>query len=159
MGARFSNTVLQALLVLLGRRPPKGRRLLILVTTSLRPVLTDLGFSELFDSELRVPPITHLREFEAVIRDLNLFGSQEEEYLRTRGMLLRAGFAPDDEAGGLEDELDNMISGYSGGGGIGGEGKKLNIGVKKLLSMVEMARQEPESVAERLTSALMGLGM
>ena len=38
-------------------------------------------------------------------------------------------------------------------------GGRLNIGIKKLLSVVEMARQEPEAVAERLTSALMGLGM
>jgi vesicle-fusing ATPase len=36
---------------------------------------------------------------------------------------------------------------------------KLQIGIKRLLSMIEMARQEPENVAERLTTALMGLGM
>lgn len=35
----------------------------------------------------------------------------------------------------------------------------LHIGVKKLLSIVEMARQEPENAAQRLVGALMGLGM
>lgn len=40
-----------------------------------------------------------------------------------------------------------------------GRSPVLNIGVKKLLSLVEMARQEPHAVAERLVSALMGLGM
>lgn len=34
---------------------------------------------------------------------------------------------------------------------------KLQIGIKKLLSIIEMARQEPENVAERLTGALMEL--
>lgn len=34
---------------------------------------------------------------------------------------------------------------------------KLQIGIKKLLSIVEMARQEPEMVAERLTSAFLEL--
>lgn len=36
---------------------------------------------------------------------------------------------------------------------------RLHIGIKKLLSMIEMARQEPDHTAERLTGALMGLGM
>lgn len=35
----------------------------------------------------------------------------------------------------------------------------LNIGIKKLLSVIEMARQEPEAVGERLVTSLMGLGM
>lgn len=46
-----------------------------------------------------------------------------------------------------------------GGGGEDETTSKLNIGVKKLLSVVEMARQEPEAIGERLTGALMGLGM
>ncbi len=33
----------------------------------------------------------------------------------------------------------------------------LQIGIKKLLSVVEMARQEPDNVAERLTSSLLEL--
>lgn len=34
---------------------------------------------------------------------------------------------------------------------------KFQIGIKKLLSIIEMARQEPENVAERLTGALLEL--
>jgi len=34
---------------------------------------------------------------------------------------------------------------------------KLQIGIKKLLSVIEMARQEPDNVAERLTSSLLEL--
>jgi len=36
---------------------------------------------------------------------------------------------------------------------------RLQIGIKKLLSIIEMARQEPDSVAERLLNGLTGLGM
>ncbi|KAF9057846.1 vesicular-fusion protein SEC18 [Panaeolus papilionaceus] len=133
MGARFSNSVLQTLLVLFSRRPPKGRRLLIIATSSLRPILTDLGFAETFDSELRVPPISSLRAVEHVLQSVELFPSDQHTRQAIR-MLEDAGFATRDE--------------FS---------TKLQIGIKKLLSIVEMARQEPEMVAERLTSAFLEL--
>ncbi|KAG5650118.1 hypothetical protein H0H81_000615 [Sphagnurus paluster] len=115
MGARFSNAVLQTLLVLFGRRPPK------------RPILEDIGFSETFDSELRMPPITTLRALEFVLREVELFKTSEE-----RKQAIKS----------LEDA-----------------GFKFQIGIKKLLSMIEMARQEPDNVVQRLVGALMGLGM
>lgn len=150
MGARFSNAILQTLLVLFKRRPPKvgpsffsctellqcihqGRRLLIIATSSLRPILTDLGLSETFDAELRVPPVSSLRALEHVVEELELFPSDQHRRRAIR-MLEEAGF-------GSRDELD----------------PKLQIGIKKLLSTIEMARQEPENVAERLTGALMEL--
>ncbi|KIM46470.1 hypothetical protein M413DRAFT_441563 [Hebeloma cylindrosporum] len=133
MGARFSNAILQTLLVLFNRRPPKGRRLLIIATSSLRPILTDLGLSETFDQELRVPPISSLRAMEHVLQELELFPSDQHRKRAIR-MLEDAGFAG-------RDDLS----------------PKLQIGIKKLLSIVEMARQEPENVAERLTTAMMDL--
>ncbi|KAF8806300.1 vesicular-fusion protein SEC18 [Phlegmacium glaucopus] len=134
MGARFSNAVLQTLLVLFNRRPPKGRRLLIIATSSLRPILTDLGLSETFDSEMRVPPISSLRALEHVVQEVELFPSEQDQRRAIR-MLEDAGFGSD---------RDGLTS-------------RLQIGVKKLLSIIEMARQEPESVAERLTGALIEL--
>ncbi|KDR84045.1 hypothetical protein GALMADRAFT_54580 [Galerina marginata CBS 339.88] len=133
MGARFSNAILQTLLVLFNRRPPKGRRLLIIATSSLRPILTDLGLSDTFDSELRVPPISSLRALEHVVQEVELFSSDQHRKRAIR-MLEEAGF-------GGRDDLNPT----------------LQIGIKKLLSIVEMARQEPENVAERLTGALMDL--
>jgi len=137
IGPRFSNAVLQALLVLFARRPPKGRRLLVIATSSLRPVLTEIGLSETFDSELRVPPISNLAALEYVLREVELFESAEERRTAIH-MLEDAGFAQT-----AEDETTS----------------RLHIGIKKLLSIIEMARQEPENVAQRLTGALMGLGM
>jgi len=135
IGPRFSNSVLQALLVLFSRRPPKGRRLLIIATSSSHSILTDLGFSENFDSELRVPPISNIGSLEHVLTEVELFKNPAETR-QAVAMLQEAGFGRDD-----------------------GKSPVLNIGVKKLLSLVEMARQEPHAVAERLVSALMGLGM
>ncbi|GBE79862.1 AAA-domain-containing protein [Sparassis latifolia] len=139
IGPRFSNSVLQTLMVLFSRRPPKGRRLLVIATSSLRPVLTDLGLSESFDSEMRVPPISTLRAVDYVLRELELFKTDKERR-HAIAMLEQAGFGS-----AQDDAEEGMLS--------------LNIGIKKLLGMVEMARQEPEAVAERLTGALMGLGM
>jgi vesicle-fusing ATPase len=72
MGARFSNAVLQTLLVLFSRRPPKVCQVIlsvlvhttklqqigltfafIIASSSLRSILTDLGLSEPFDSDMR----------------------------------------------------------------------------------------------------------
>jgi vesicle-fusing ATPase len=133
MGARFSNEILQTLLVLFKRRPPKDRRLLIIATSSLRPMLNDLGLSETFDQELRVPPISSLRAMAHVLQELELFPSDQHCKQAIR-MLEEAGFADGDDLS-----------------------PKLQIGIKKLLSIVEMARQEPRNVAERLTHAIMGL--
>lgn len=99
----------------------------------MRPILTDLGLSENFDSELRIPPVSSLRALEYVIQEVELFPSDQHRK-RAMRMLEEAGF-------GSRDDLS----------------PKLQIGIKKLLSVVEMARQEPENVAERLTSALIEL--
>ena len=57
------------------------------------------------------------------------------------------------------DKLVAQIEESGFGKETGKYGKRADVGIKKLLSIIEMARQEPELVAERLTSALMGLKM
>ncbi len=78
-----------------------------------------------FDADIRVPPITSLRSVDHVLREVELFSS-DEDYRTTSRLLEQAGF--------------------------GVEGK-LNVGVKKLLSMAEMARQDPDP-AEKLVGSL-----
>lgn len=113
----------------------QGRRLLVIATSSSHSILTDLGFSENFDSELRVPPISNIESLAHVLTEVELFDNAADTR-QAVAMLQEAGFGRDD-----------------------GRSPVLSIGVKKLLSLVEMARQEPHAVAERLVSALMGLGM
>ena len=108
--------------------------MLIIATSSLRSILTDLGLSEIFDSEMRVPPISTLRALEHVVQEVELFPSEQERRRAIR-MLAEAGLGSD------RDELSS----------------RFQIGVKKLLSIIEMARQEPESISERLVGALLEL--
>jgi len=134
LGSRFSNAVLQTLLVLFARRPPKGRRLLVIATSSLRHVLTEIGLSEVFDSELHVPSISNLKSIDYVLREVELFQSNDERRAAMH-ILGEAGFANEDSMNGT------------------------HIGIKKLLSIVEMARQEPDNAVQRLVGSLMGLAI
>ena len=108
--------------------------MLIIATSSLRSILTDLGLSETFDSEMRVPPISSLGALEHVVQEVELFPSEQEQRRAVR-MLAEAG---------LGSDRDGLSSTFQ-------------IGVKKLLSIIEMARQEPESISERLVGALLEL--
>jgi vesicle-fusing ATPase len=80
IGPRFSNNVLQTLLVLLKKVPPtKGRKLLIIGTTSQKEILSEMGFDDAFQMEIYVPPITSMIEIEHVLREVNLFTDSEFE--------------------------------------------------------------------------------
>ena len=125
IGPRFSNPVLQALAVLLGKQPPHERRLLVLATTSNKAMLTDMDLEDAFLADIRVPSITSLRSVDYVLRETQLFASPEE-HARCLQLLLAAGL---DQEG------------------------RINIGIKKLLSEIEMARLDDDP-ADKLTAAL-----
>ena len=74
--------------------------------------------TDAFDAQIRVPPINNLASLDHVLREVELFTS-ERDHRRCMDLLQQSGF---------------------------GEDGKLNVGVKKLLSLVEMARQDPEPV-------------
>uniref|UniRef100_A0A3Q4HQJ1 Vesicle-fusing ATPase n=1 Tax=Neolamprologus brichardi TaxID=32507 RepID=A0A3Q4HQJ1_NEOBR len=58
IGPRFSNLVLQALLVLLKKAPPKGRKLLIIGTTSRKDVLQEMEMLDAFSTTIHIPNIS-----------------------------------------------------------------------------------------------------
>lgn len=70
IGPRFSNSVLQTLLVLLKREPPHGRKLFVLGTTSSGNVLNSLGFKQSFNHEAVVPQVESLDEIQKVLEYL-----------------------------------------------------------------------------------------
>ncbi|CAG8598288.1 35733_t:CDS:10 [Gigaspora margarita] len=113
IGPRFSNSILQTLLVLLKKRPPKDRRLLILATTNEKSVLDDMNMSDCFNSDIYVPNITELSSVDIVLKELTLFNDEE------RNRALNAL-----KQGGVE----------------------LRIGIKKLLTIIEMSRQDVDKV-------------
>ncbi|ELU11293.1 hypothetical protein CAPTEDRAFT_178991 [Capitella teleta] len=111
VGPRFSNLVLQALIVLLKKPPPQGRKLLIIGTTSRKDVLNDLEMLSAFSAVVHISNLSVSSHLNSALEDLNCF---------TRG------------------ELDRIAKKT--------EGKRLWIGIKKLLVLVEMARQTEEKL-------------
>src|SRR5205807_10410793 len=59
IGPRFSNPILQTLLVLLRKQPPQGRRLLIIATTTERSVLAQMDLLNAFDADIAVPNVAN----------------------------------------------------------------------------------------------------
>ncbi|KAJ1653379.1 transport between ER and Golgi ATPase protein [Dispira simplex] len=123
IGARFSNSVLQALMVLLKKPPPKGRRLLILATTNQKAVLGEMDMLDNFNAEIYIPPIRDVASVEFVLKDLQLYTQQE------LAQVIRS----------LYDE---------------GVDTRLSLGIKKLLMIIEMARQDPHAKVEKLLASL-----
>ena len=73
IGPRFSNSVLQALMVLLGKDPPKGRRLLVLATTGERSVLQQLDLFTVFNSDIAVPNVSGYGELKHIVEQSGVF--------------------------------------------------------------------------------------
>jgi len=111
IGPRYSNLTLQALLVLLKKLPPKGRRLLIIATTSRREVLDQMEMIPAFTDVLHVPNLSSPEHLLKVIKDSGVIGQ--------KGLTE------------LEDKLNN---------------RRANIGVKKLLGLLDMVNQTEEKV-------------
>jgi vesicle-fusing ATPase len=69
IGPRFSNTVLQTLLVLLKKIPPdEGRRLLVIGTTSCPHLLEDLGLVQAFGLTQTIPLLDEPSQIVEVLR-------------------------------------------------------------------------------------------
>ncbi|GAB0089128.1 Vesicle-fusing ATPase [Sergentomyia squamirostris] len=77
IGPRYSNLTLQALLVLLKKHPPKGRKLLILCTSSRRQVLEDMEMLSAFTSVLHVPNLSQADHVIAALEDSDVFNKSE----------------------------------------------------------------------------------
>ncbi|KAL4879699.1 P-loop containing nucleoside triphosphate hydrolase protein [Aspergillus karnatakaensis] len=77
VGPRFSNSVLQTLKVLFKKRPPKNRRLLVLATTSNLRLLQDLDVYNSFNSQIKIPEVTNIRELGHVLGDSGVFNDAQ----------------------------------------------------------------------------------
>jgi len=130
IGPRFSNMVVQSLLVLLTKKPPKNRRLLILATTNDRRLLDQLEFGDVFDSDIYVPNISDLATVENVLKYVDPIEGGE------------SAFNDADRA-----RINRILTEAS-------IETRLSIGVKKLQLVIEMAKQDLDPV-ERFCSELM----
>ncbi|KAH7346759.1 vesicular-fusion protein-like protein sec18 [Rhexocercosporidium sp. MPI-PUGE-AT-0058] len=124
IGPRFSNPVLQALMVLLTKQPPAGRRLLIIGTTSQRSVMRQLDLQQIFNRELAVPNINTHAELAAVLREVNAFDNESD----------------------LAESL-NELRDITGTDQVG-------VGIKKVLLAVGEAKQEEGNMAGRFAEVV-----
>ncbi|XP_018495179.1 vesicle-fusing ATPase 1 [Galendromus occidentalis] len=77
VGPRFSNMVLQTLLILLGQDPPKNRHLLVLCTSSCKAFLNEIGMLTVFTAVLRVPAISRPEQFMSVLQHSECFSRED----------------------------------------------------------------------------------
>ncbi|GAB7366660.1 hypothetical protein MBLNU230_g8643t1 [Neophaeotheca triangularis] len=71
VGPRFSSSVLAAVKGLMENKPPKGRPLLIIATTSERTVLQQLQLN--FKAQIAVPNVRNLQELGAIMHESGAF--------------------------------------------------------------------------------------
>jgi len=83
IGPRFSNLVLQTLMVLLKKIPEKGRKLLIIATTSSKHVLEDLGLLDCFNAVVNVPTVNPGAEVNTVLKSLAVFTPNDLKAITT----------------------------------------------------------------------------
>ncbi|KAI8800836.1 P-loop containing nucleoside triphosphate hydrolase protein [Cladochytrium replicatum] len=127
IGPRFSNAVLQTLLVLLKKSPPKGKRLLVIGTTSQRSVLEQMEATDAFNVAIHVPNITDFQSLDAVLHEMQVFSDRDR---RTAIGAIKAAYQPDERGGG----------------------PYFSIGIKRLVMMVETARQDEDKVYKLVSS-------
>lgn len=116
IGPRFSNAVLQTLMVFLQKQPTMGRRLLILATTTSRAVLKQLDVYNSFNSDIKVGHVTTREEL---------------QYL-----LERSGAFDDSQ---IQQALDSI-------GSANAAEQVISVGVKKVLLGIETAKQDTDKV-------------
>ncbi|KAJ4721486.1 vesicle-fusing ATPase-like [Melia azedarach] len=76
IGPRFSNIISQTLLVLLKRLPPKGKKLLVIGTTSEVSFLDSVGICDAFSVAYHVPTLK-TDDAKKVLKQLNVFAEDD----------------------------------------------------------------------------------
>ncbi|XP_065877660.1 vesicle-fusing ATPase [Euphorbia lathyris] len=76
IGPRFSNLISQTLMILIKRLPPKGKKLLVIGTTSEVGFLDSIGLCEAFSVTYNVPKLK-TEDAKKVLRQLNVFAEED----------------------------------------------------------------------------------
>jgi len=77
IGPKYSNAVLQTLLVLLRKQPPTGRKLVVFCTTTSVDFLRELGLAECFDIISTMPCLSTPDEYKKVLNYIHVFEDQD----------------------------------------------------------------------------------
>jgi vesicle-fusing ATPase len=77
VGHRFSNAVLQTLLILMRKVPPAPARLMVIATTSISKFLDDLQLSQAFNVTLHVSLLQTPAEYATVMKEYSTMSAQQ----------------------------------------------------------------------------------
>ena len=121
IGPRFSNAVVGTLATSLRQKPPKGRRLLVLVTSSRYEVLGQLDVLDVFSRRVAVPNVGAFEEVGRVLSELQSFGNEQE---RRKAVALLAERTRD-------------------GSQMGDSGIEVGVGIRRVLEAVKEAEDNP----------------
>lgn len=81
IGPRFSNDILQMLIVNLNKKPPNGRRLLIVGTTSQYSILKHMNLVENFTKTVELKKITDIKELHTVMEKLQFMDAGLRQHI------------------------------------------------------------------------------
>ncbi|RWS24234.1 vesicle-fusing ATPase 2-like protein [Leptotrombidium deliense] len=121
MGPRFSNMILQTLLVVLKKQPPEERKLLILCTTSCKKLLADMEVLTTFTAILPVPNLTEPEHLNNVLQHV----CDLETSKPNNAVNIAKCFTAEER-----NKIARII-----------QGKRIQVGIKKLLALVDMSRE------------------
>ncbi|KAH9645276.1 hypothetical protein HF086_000439 [Spodoptera exigua] len=139
IGPRYSNLTLQALLVLLKKQPPKGRKLLILCTSSRRQVLEDMEMLSAFTGVLHVPNLSQPEHVMSVLEESDAFSKKDllkiqQDIRGARPSRLKQ----------LRRFLSNAPQPTPEQIALSTANPRIFIGIKKLLALIDMVKQTDE---------------
>jgi len=83
IGPRFSNAVLQALIVLFKKKPPQGRKLLVIGTTSKHNIIKDMGFLTSFNAVMEIPQLVDNLDVVRVLESSGGFSAEDLKFIRS----------------------------------------------------------------------------
>ena len=124
IGPRFENGVLQALMILLKKLPPKGRRLLCLATTAERSIMQQLDLFAYFDADIAVPTVGTYEELAYIMQQSGSFSERD-----------------------MQASMQQLQ-------GLAGGSERVNVGIKRVLKGIEPANQDPEDKPGRFASVM-----
>ena len=81
IGPRFSNFVLQTLKLLFKKLPPRGRKLLLIATTSEKEIIKEMGLIQSFSKVIHVPNVSRGSEVLQVLEQLDCFTKKDYDNL------------------------------------------------------------------------------
>lgn len=126
---RFSNTVLQALVTLIKRPPPKDHRLLVLATTSNRRILQMMGLVDAFSAVFTTEALQSGGEVLTVLREL---AGGDDTSVEADELAFSAREMAD---------LESRLAGVSAVDPDTGKDVPVYLGVKQVCVLAEMAKQ------------------